>query len=221
MAVVSNEYQNVQLMSQQNQYTAGTVRIDIQSQEVGNPPTVALVSHVLTNQHHETPAYQVVPQQHNAGSPVADMLSLEQMLDVVMAGETGSSSEAVRALNNPQASEPHPRTLHNPQEPKSLLRIGNTYLEKISHWILITGGVTFIASNTASILFSIVTFFEMDWAVYTVLKMECLLSHLAWHWISYDEHLRMTTDAMFISLVKKIFSFWVWPLSVNSWAEQL
>ena len=156
----------------------GTIRINIQSQELRNPPLLYLpvASLMLNNQQQETPEYQAVAQQHNIGSvsAVAGMLSPEQMLDVMMADEAGPSKKAFGTLNNPR-------------EPESILRIGNNYLEKISHWILITGRVTFIASNTASILFSHVFFFDLDWTMFTLLKLECL----AWHWISYDEHIRI------------------------------
>jgi hypothetical protein len=100
-------------------------------------------------------------------------------------------------------------------------RIFSSYLQNLSQWVLKIGGLTFIVYNIKSTLYFTVVNYKLDWAVYSMLKLECLMSLLAWYWISMDEHIRQTTDCMFVSGVKKVFSLRIWPLRVRSWAAQL
>ena len=128
-------------------------------------------------------------------------LSLEQMLELSMSPESLPYQEELVA--------------HEP------VKVGPTNLERIAKWIMITGGVTFIAFSLKYIFTYIVFLYDLEWGVYIVLKLECLLSHLAWYWISYDEHLRLTTDARFLALARWIFTCCIWPHWIQSWAEQL
>jgi hypothetical protein len=100
-------------------------------------------------------------------------------------------------------------------------RTFSIYLQNVSQWVLKIGGLTFIVHNIKSTLYFTVVNYKLDWAVYSMLKLECLMSLLAWYWISMDEHIRQTTDSMFVSGVKKVFSLRIWPLRVRSWAAQL
>jgi hypothetical protein len=100
-------------------------------------------------------------------------------------------------------------------------RTFSTYLQNVSQWVLKIGGLTFIVYIIKSTLYFLVINYKLDWAVYSMLKLECLMSLLAWYWISVDEHIRQTTDSMFVSGMKKVFTLRIWPLRVRSWAAQL
>ncbi len=57
--------------------------------------------------------------------------------------------------------------------------------------------------------------------MYSMLKLECLMSMLAWYWISVDEHIKQRIDGMLVSAVRKVFTLRIWPLKVRIWADQL
>jgi len=100
-------------------------------------------------------------------------------------------------------------------------RMFSSYLQNLSQLVLKIGGLTFIVYNIKSTLYFLVINYKLDWAVYSMLKLECLMSLLAWYWISMDEHIRQTTDSMFVSGMKKVFTLRIWPLRMRSWAAQL
>jgi hypothetical protein len=58
-------------------------------------------------------------------------------------------------------------------------------------------------------------------AVFTMLKLECLLAHLAWYWISVEDHIRETTNEMLLAAMKWTLRWSVWPQQLRSWAHQL
>ncbi len=92
---------------------------------------------------------------------------------------------------------------------------------KMSQWVLLMGGVTFLATNLTGLLTFLVLREELDWAVFTLLKLEVLLPQLAWHWISVEQHIRRNTDAMFLAALRMAFTRVVWPQRLRSWAAQL
>jgi hypothetical protein len=94
-------------------------------------------------------------------------------------------------------------------------------LERLSPWLMITGGLTFFAINIEYILSSLLFFYKMELGVFTLLKLECLLPHLAWYWISYHGHIRLITDEIFIAFIKRIFSCHIWPSRIQFWAQNL
>jgi hypothetical protein len=100
-------------------------------------------------------------------------------------------------------------------------RLFSTYLQNVSQWVLKIGGLTFIIYNLKTTLLFLVIKFKLDWAVYSILKLECLMSMLAWYWISADEHIKQRIDGMLVSAVKKVFTLRIWPLKVRIWADQL
>jgi hypothetical protein len=113
----------------------------------------------------------------------------------------------------------------NPVNARPILRQYNRtfscYIQNLSQWVLKIGGLTFIVYNIKSTLYFLVINYKLDWAVYSMLKLECLMSLLAWYWISMDEHIRQTTDNMYVSGLKKVLTLRIWPLRVRSWAAQL
>jgi len=100
-------------------------------------------------------------------------------------------------------------------------RMFSTYLQNVSQWVLKIGGLTFITYNLRTTLYFIIIKYKLDWAVYGMLKLECLMSMLAWYWISADEHIKQRIDGMLVSAVKKVFTLRIWPLKVRIWADQL
>jgi hypothetical protein len=54
-----------------------------------------------------------------------------------------------------------------------------------------------------------------------MLKLECLLAHLAWYWISVEDHIRETTDEMLVAAMKWTLRWSVWPQQLRSWAHHL
>jgi hypothetical protein len=81
--------------------------------------------------------------------------------------------------------------------------------------------MTFLASNLTGLLSFLVLRWELEWAVFTMLKLECLLAHLAWYWISVEDHIRETTDEMLLAAMKWTLRWSVWPQQLRSWAHQL
>ena len=61
----------------------------------------------------------------------------------------------------------------------------------------------------------------MEEGVLVLVKVPCLMSHLAWYWISAEEHIRTSTDAMFTAAIQKVFSWRVWPQRLQDWAADL
>jgi hypothetical protein len=109
--------------------------------------------------------------------------------------------------------QPDPRFWHQPSHGVSVA--------PVQKWILRTGGMTFLASNLTGLLSFLVLRWELEWAVFTMLKLECLLAHLAWYWISVEDHIRETTDEMLVAAMKWTLSWSVWPQQLRSWAHQL
>ena len=87
-------------------------------------------------------------------------------------------------------------------------------------WILRAGGMTFLASNLTGLLSFLVLAMELEWAVFSMLKLECLLSHVAWYWISVEEQIRSSTDEMFVAAIGWVLSWRIWPQQLRSWARQ-
>ena len=125
-----------------------------------------------------------------------------------------------RPWNRP-AIEPDVPILADPSpEPHDRLCYPN-YLQNISQWILKFGGLTFIVYYVTGTLYFIITTYDLGWAGYTMLKLECLISLLAWYWISVDGNIRQATDDIFFSVIKKMFILRIWPSSIRNWAAKL
>ena len=184
-----------QTVAQQSNATASTTPHQL----------IASKQQVLTEQ--QTVAQQRLQTADPVPMPMAG-LSLAQMLDLL------DDPEELISPDGPES---------RPTWPGPVLgqNVGPTPPEKVSQWIILTGGVTFAAINVKYVLAFFVFYYEVEWAVFTVLKLECLLSMLVWYWISYDEHIRLTTDAMFLTVIKRICSCWIWPARMRSWAQQL
>jgi hypothetical protein len=53
--------------------------------------------------------------------------------------------------------------------------------------------------------------FDPERATYTMVKVESIMPLLAWYWISVDYHIRMATDATFLSATRALFTCRIWP----------
>ena len=124
----------------------------------------------------------------------------------------------LRSIDNPVCIRRlvTPFALHAPLE-----SAGPAYLRNISKWMLRMGGITFIVHIVTGALYFLVEAYQINWAVFTMVKVECLVSLLAWHWISVDKKLRQSSDNIFLSMLKKIFSWRIWPLKLISWADKI
>ena len=101
-------------------------------------------------------------------------------------------------------------------------QFSETYLKIVSQFILRIGGVTFIAYSIVFTLYFIILVQDFKWAVYTMLKLECLISSLlAWYWISVDVHIRQSTDSIFLTGLKTMFTCRIWPAKIRAWADKL
>jgi hypothetical protein len=48
--------------------------------------------------------------------------------------------------------------------------------------------------------------FDWECAAYTMVKVESIILLMAWYWISVDDHIRMTTDATYLSAIRALFT---------------
>jgi len=104
---------------------------------------------------------------------------------------------------------------------KTLDRAESIYLKNVSKWILRMGGMTFLCFTMTVAIYFIVLSNNLHWAVFTALKLECLLSLLAWHWISVSEPIREGTDELFLAGIKRLFTIRIWPVKFRAWAQDL
>ena len=64
----------------------------------------------------------------------------------------------------------------------------------LSRLILRTGGVTFLAFMFFAVFFITFQHFELICLVPLCMKFGCLLTNVAWYWISAEHHIREATD---------------------------
>ena len=64
----------------------------------------------------------------------------------------------------------------------------------LSRLILRTGGVTFLAFMFFAVFFITIQHFELICLVPLCMKFGCLLTNVAWYWISAEHHIREATD---------------------------
>ncbi len=83
----------------------------------------------------------------------------------------------------------------------------------LSKLILKTGGVTFLAFLAMAVFWLAILKGELSWAVSLFLKLGCLMTHLAWYWVSVDDHIRVITDAKFLSVIPQ--TRWLKYLGLN------
>jgi hypothetical protein len=55
-------------------------------------------------------------------------------------------------------------------------------------------------------LFLLMIDFDPERATYTMVKVESIVPLLAWYWISVDYHIRIATDATFLSAIRALFT---------------
>jgi hypothetical protein len=158
-----------------------------------------------------------------------------QQEDSDTSAEAGSSHQPGRAKNrdlelaldpstvnyNNRGSSPITRRI--PQMLGLWLRSDEqqSYIKKFSKWITKIGGITLIGSIGIAVLNFFMINFDLKWAAYTMVKVESVMPLLAWYWISVDDHIRMTTDAKFLSAIRALFTCRIWPYRLRAWADQL
>ncbi len=95
--------------------------------------------------------------------------------------------------------------------PESISRTGAPPI--LSKLIFKTGGVTFLAFLAMAVFWLAILKGELSWAVSLFLKLGCLMTHLAWYWVSVDDHIRVITDAKFQSVIPQ--TRWFQYLGLN------
>jgi ABC-type Fe3+-siderophore transport system permease subunit len=75
---------------------------------------------------------------------------------------------------------------------------------KLSSLIITTGGVTFLAYAFLGIFGFVALMFPPTVVVYFGLKSSCLITNLAWYWISANGEMREATDKIFSNVCKFI-----------------
>jgi hypothetical protein len=166
-------------------------------------------------------ASQIIEMDHNQELDQEIILAPELLESALLNGESTveTALSNISPLNNSSSRQAiplktRPLIIHYD-------RLFSTYLQNVSQWVLKIGGLTFIIYNLRTTLLFIVIKFKLDWAVYSMLKLECLMSMLAWYWISVDEHIKQRIDGMLVSAVRKLLTLRIWPLKVRIWADQL
>jgi hypothetical protein len=69
--------------------------------------------------------------------------------------------------------------------------------KKLASLIVNTGGVTFLGYATVALLGLLGPLLQLPLSIFIWLKFTCLLTNMAWYWISANSEMREVTDKMF------------------------
>ena len=141
-------------------------------------------------------AWQLGPQAAEVSSTSIQPLKAWQQAP--QAAEVSSSTfQAIEAWQqSPQAAEVFSSSI----QPLEAWQLGPQAAEVsstqyvLSRLILRTGGVTFLAFMFFAVFFITIQHFELICLVPLCMKFGCLLTNVAWYWISAEHHIREATD---------------------------